>query len=131
MFAYCVQIWYFLRLKSLPSYRLDLRNANINNAEFEKIPESKRPDVILIRRFTDPATKQRRKHRRRRILSTGESVMETLTVTMEDVATDDFLTIDATETLGEVAIGTGDEEDSSDFSDVEFLDPEGGNFIFA
>ncbi|KAM7539010.1 hypothetical protein Aperf_G00000050763 [Anoplocephala perfoliata] len=104
---------------------LDLRNANINNAEFEKIPENKRPDIILIKRFTDPAAKQRRKHqRRRRVFSTGESVMETVTVATEDVASDDFSAIDASKTPEEVGDGEEEEEDSSDFSDADFLDAE-------
>lgn len=30
--------------------RLDLRNCNINNTEFEKLPEDKIPDIILVLR---------------------------------------------------------------------------------
>ncbi|VDL42306.1 unnamed protein product [Hymenolepis diminuta] len=99
-------------------FRLDLRNANINNSEFDKIPESKRPDVVLIKRYTDPAAKRRRKHhRRRRVLSTGESVMETVTIATEDVATVDLSTIDGTETPSVV-----NEEEVQDGEDFDFSD---------
>ncbi|VDO00966.1 unnamed protein product [Rodentolepis nana] len=101
---------------------LDLRNANINNTEFDKIPEGKRPDVVLIKRYTDPAAKRCRKYRRRRrrVLSTGESVMETVTIATEDLETDDLSMADETETL--VAVNEEEEDcESSDYSD-EFLD---------
>ncbi|KAM3176414.1 hypothetical protein ACTXT7_006537 [Hymenolepis weldensis] len=112
------------RSLAISKFLLDLRNANINNSEFDKIPESKRPDVVLIKRYTDPAAKRRRKHRRRRrrVLSTGESVMETVTIATEDVATVDLSTIDGTETLGVVDDEEVEDDEDFDFSDDEYSD---------
>ncbi|KAH9279182.1 60S ribosomal export protein NMD3 [Echinococcus granulosus] len=96
---------------------LDLRNANVNHVEFEKIPEDKRPQVVLIQRLCPSSDRQRCRRHRRRILSNGESVVETVTT-----ATTEADAFSATE----IEDGDDDDEVASEYSDDEYMDAEEG-----
>ncbi|KAL7053749.1 hypothetical protein AAHC03_026837 [Spirometra sp. Aus1] len=90
---------------------LDLRNANINNVDYDKIPEGKRPDVILIKRLhaTSDSPKLTKRQRRR---TNSETTSQTPTMSE----------------LGDIKEGSSeDEEEGEDVADdVEYFDPEPG-----
>ncbi|VDM24883.1 unnamed protein product [Hydatigera taeniaeformis] len=102
---------------------LDLRNANINNVEFENIPEEKRPQVVLIQRLCSSSNRRRRRHRDCVSLD-GESVMET-----ETAPTTEAGLVSDTEMEGNED-NAGDSDDTiSEYSDSEYMDAEEGTFI--
>ncbi len=46
-------VWYF---------RFDVNNANLNDAHFERIPESRRPDVVLVKKlYADPVKRHKKR----------------------------------------------------------------------
>ncbi|VDN24226.1 unnamed protein product [Dibothriocephalus latus] len=87
---------------------LDLRNANVNNADFDKIPEAKRPDVILIKRLHTTSDSPKPTKRKRRT-TTSETASNAPTASE----------------LGDIEEGSsGEDEDMAD--DVEYYDAESG-----
>lgn len=91
---------------------LDLRNANINNLDYDKIPEGKRPDVILIKRLHATSGSPKPTKRRRR--TTRNSEVDSQAPTVSELG-------DIEERSSE------DEEEGEDVADyVEYSDPESG-----